>query len=451
MRKPVLLALFAALAALFAANVYAKKSVAWSARPARQWSTAVPKRERIEHALNRLTFGPRPGDEARVKTMGLNRWIELQLHPGRIPENPLLVEKLKTLDTLRLTSAELVRDYPTPQTSRQVVARDLAEAKTLRAVYGARQLEEVLDDFWFNHFNVFLDKGADRYLVTAYEREAIRPHVLGKFRDLLEATASSPAMLFYLDNWESGRRGLNENYGRELMELHTLGVNGGYTQKDVTEVARCFTGWTIRRPQRGGEFVFNPRLHDDGEKIVLGVRIAAGGGQSDGEKVLDILASHPATAHFISRKLAMRFVADDPPESLVNRMAETFGKTGGDIQAVLETMLRSKEFWSEGAYRSKMKSPLEMVASAVRAADGDVGFALPLANQVAQLGEPLYRKIEPTGYSNAGREWMNSAGLMARMNFALQLAGNRIPGVKVETADADREGMALGSPEFQKR
>jgi len=257
--------------------------------------------------------------------------------------------------------------------------------------------------------------------------------------------------LFYLDNRESGRRGLNENYGRELMELHTLGVNGGYTQKDVTEVARCFTGWTIRRPQRGGEFVFNPRLHDDGEKIVLGVRIAAGGGQSDGEKVLDILASHPATAHFISRKLAMRFVADDPPESLVNRMAETFGKTGGDIQAVLETMLRSKEFWSEGAYRSKMKSPLEMVASAVRAADGDVGFALPLANQVAQLGEPLYRKIEPTGYSNAGREWMNSAGLMARMNFALQLAGNRIPGVKVETADADREGMALGSPEFQKR
>jgi uncharacterized protein (DUF1800 family) len=300
--------------------------------------------------------------------------------------------------------------------------------------------------------------------VTAYEREAIRPHLLGKFRDLLEATAKSPAMLFYLDNWESvgpgtpqprnarlARRGLNENYGRELMELHTLGVNGGYTQKDVTEVARCFTGWTISQPQRGGEFVFNARLHDNGEKVVLGVRIPAGGGQSDGEKVLDMLAAHPATAHFISRKLAMRFVADDPPESLVNRMAETFRKSGGDIRAVLETMLRSKEFWSEGAYRSKMKSPLEMVASAVRAANGDVDFAFPLVNQVAQLGEPLYRKIEPTGYSNAGREWMNSAGLMARMNFALGLAGNRIPGVKVETSNASQEGIALGSPEFQKR
>jgi uncharacterized protein (DUF1800 family) len=346
----------------------------------------------------------------------------------------------------------------------QVVARDLAEAKVLRALYSTRQLEEVLDDFWFNHFNIFLDKGADQYLVTAYERDVIRPRVLGKFRDLLEATAKSPAMLFYLDNWQSvgaaapqprnpkaaqPRRGLNENYGRELMELHTLGVNGGYTQKDVTEVARCFTGWTIDQPQRGGAFLFNPRLHDDGEKVVLGVRIPAGGGQSDGEKVLDILARHPSTAHFIARKLAMRFVADEPPDSLVARMAERFQKTDGDIRAVLETMLKSKEFWSVGAYRAKMKSPLEMVASAVRAANGDVDFAFPLVNQVAQLGEPLYRKIEPTGYSNAGREWMNSASLMARMNFALQLAGNKIPGVKVEKTDQD--GIALGSPEFQKR
>ncbi len=219
----------------------------------------------------------------------------------------------------------------------------------LRAVYSNRQLEEQLDDFWFNHFNVFADKGADRYLVTEYERDAIRPHVLGKFRDLLEATAKSPAMLFYLDNWQSvgpnapqprgqgnkAKRGLNENYGRELMELHTLGVDGGYTQKDVTEVARCFTGWTINQPQRGGKFVFNPRLHDNGEKVVLGVTIPAGGGESDGEKVLDILAHHPATAHFISKKLAMRFVADDPPAALVDRMAETFLKTDGDIRQVM--------------------------------------------------------------------------------------------------------------------
>jgi uncharacterized protein (DUF1800 family) len=227
-------------------------------------------------------------------------------------------------------------------------------------------------------------------------------------------------------------------------------VNGGYTQKDVTEVARCFTGWSIDRPDRGGAFVFHPRLHDNGEKVVLGVAIPAGGGESDGRKVLDILAHHPSTAHFISRKLAMRFVADAPPDSLVERMAETYRKTDGDIRAVLETMFKSKEFWSEGAYRSKMKSPLEMVASAVRAASGDVDFAFPLVNQVAQLGEPLYGKVEPTGYSNASREWMNSAGLMARMNFALQLAGNKIPGVKVEKT-ADQEAIALGSPEFQKR
>ena len=578
MRKPALGTFIALLALVSAASVYAGKTAA-NVRPAKQWTTEIPKDKRIEQALNRLTFGPRPGDAARVKAMGLNRWIEQQLHPGSIPQNPLLAEKLKTLDTLALASGEMVRDYPDRQMVRrmvngqmpfptdperrmmirkmaakdeervkaggdpnanpnlpdtktlgdllsrdemralrtgppaqrmaalealprdrqdeviaamgggmrqaiyaaaspelrrklemangpqQVVARDLMEAKILRAVYSTHQLEEVLDDFWFNHFNIFLDKGADRYLVTAYEREAIRPHVLGKFRDLLEATAKSPAMLFYLDNWQSvgpnapgagrgnakqQRRGLNENYGRELMELHTLGVNGGYTQKDVTEVARCFTGWTINQPQMGGKFVFNPRLHDNGQKVVLGVTIPAGGGESDGEKVLDILAHQPSTAHFISRELAQRFVADDPPESLVARMAETFQKSDGDIAAVLETMLKSKEFWSEGAYRSKMKSPLEMVASAVRAMDGNVDFAAPLVNQVAQLGEPLYRKIEPTGYSNSSKEWMNSAGLMARMNFALQLADNKIPGVKVEKA-ADAEGIQLGSPEFQKR
>jgi len=289
----------------------------------------------------------------------------------------------------------------------------------------------------------------------------IRPRVLGKFRDLLEATAKSPAMLFYLDNWQSagpnapqlrgaqqkGARGLNENYGRELMELHTLGVDGGYTQKDVTEVARCFTGWTILQPQRGGSFVFNPRIHDNGEKVVLGVTIPAGGGEKDGEKVLDILSHSPATAHFISKKLAMRFVADDPPAPLVDAMAQMFLKTDGDLREVMKTMLNSKEFWSEGAYHSKIKSPFEMVASAVRAVNGDVDFAFALTNQVAQLGEPLYRKQEPTGYSNSSKEWLNSAGLVARMNFALQLADNKVPGVKVEAA----AGIPLGSPEFQKR
>jgi uncharacterized protein (DUF1800 family) len=526
---------------------------------------AIPKSERTDHALNRLTFGPRPADAARVRAMGLKKWIDLQLHPGRIPENPALEQKLKALDTLRMTAVDLVRNYPAPQVAEQmvrgrlplpadpehrlmverlaarferrkaqakpvppaeevariltpeqirmlrtgppqerlaafealpedkqddviaaipgvvrqglytvappelrrriqmagspaqVVATDLMQGKLLRAIYSNRQLQEVLTDFWFNHFNIYLDKGADYYLVTEFERDAIRPHVLGKFRDLLEATAKSPAMLFYLDNWQSvgpnspagmrQRRGLNENYGRELMELHTLGVNGGYTQKDVIEVARCFSGWTISRPQLGGEFTFNPRMHEPGAKTVLGVTIPAGGGIEDGEKVLDILATRPATAHFISRELVQRFVADDPPAALVDRMARTFLKTGGDLREVMKTMLNSKEFWSEGAYRAKMKSPLEMVASAVRAVNGDVEDALPLAYQVAQIGEPLYRKIEPTGYSNDSARWLSSAGLVARMNFALQLADDRLPGVKVGQGP---NGIALGAPEFQR-
>jgi uncharacterized protein (DUF1800 family) len=333
----------------------------------------------------------------------------------------------------------------------QVVFSDLAEGKLYRAVYSNRQLEEVLADFWFNHFNVYLDKGSDRFMVPTYERVAIRPHVLGKFRDLLEATASSPAMLFYLDNWQSvangagargprgpaanrPRRGLNENYARELMELHTLGVDGGYTQKDIQEVARCFTGWTIRNPQQGGEFQYNDRVHDKGEKTVLGVKISAGGGKGDAEKVLDILAKHPSTAKFISKKLAQRFVADEPPPALIERMAKTFTDTDGDIREVMRTMLNSKEFFSEGAFRAKVKTPFEMIASALRATDAQVDYALPLAQQIGTLGEPLYRKVEPTGYSSANAEWVSSASLLGRMNFAIQLTQNKVPGVKVDEA-----------------
>ncbi len=580
MRKTALVALAASVCLAIFPAIYA---VADTNTSAPLFSKEIPKDQRVQQALSRLTFGARPGDVAAVNSVGLKKWIDLQLHPEQIPENPVLEAKLKYMDTLNMSASQLVRDYPSPQVVRQmlngqmpfptdpdrrmmiqklaakeeqrlqgkngqapgppnplgdpqrlrdlltqdqirslrtgtpqervavlasfppdkqadvieampaqlrqalfavappdlrrklemsagpaqVVARDLTESKMLRAIYSNRQLAEVMSDFWFNHFNVFMDKGADRYLLTEYERDTIRPRVFGKFRDLLEATAKSPAMLFYLDNWQSvgpnapqprgpnakgQKRGLNENYGRELMELHTLGVDGGYTQKDVTEVARCFTGWTINQPQRGGRFMFNPRLHDDGEKVVLGVKIPAGGGIADGEKVLDILARNPSTAHFISRKLAQRFVADDPPETLVARMAQTYLKTDGDIRAVMQTMLDSKEFWSEGAYRSKVKSPLEMVASAVRAVNGDVDFAAPLVNQLTQLGQPLYRKVEPTGYSNSSKEWLNSAGLVARMNFALQLAGNKVPGVKVDAqADNQLAGIPLGSPEFQKR
>jgi uncharacterized protein (DUF1800 family) len=525
----------------------------------------LSKDEQILHALDRLTFGPRPGDIERVKRIGLKKWMDQQLHPDRMDENPVLETRLQALESLRMTPLEAVQHYPTPQMIRaiaqgkqplpddlllrasverflvryrtkiaqgsnpppapdfkedlepmrpleevltpgeleivrsgngekkgqllqsmpqdriedmliamtqrqrlqlfapasstirreifllngpqQVVAYDLLDSKMLRAVESTRQLAEELDDFWFNHFNVFYEKGADRFLIPQYERDAIRPHVLGQFRDLLEATAKSPAMLFFLDNFESVRpdldandkkrkvkRGLNENYGRELMELHTLGVNGGYTQKDVTEVARCFTGWTIQEPRKGGTFFYNDKLHDKGEKIVLGHVIAAGGGIDDGEQVLDILARHPSTAHFISQELAQRFVADNPPESLVNKMAQTFLSSNGSIREVMKTMLASKEFWSEGAYRSKVKSPFEMVASSARALDANVIDGWALANQVGTLGEPLYRKLEPTGYSNLNSEWINSASLLGRMNFALQLAQNHVESVKVDVA-----------------
>jgi uncharacterized protein (DUF1800 family) len=543
-------------------SVYAGKN----SQTSNLFRQAIPREQQAEQALSRLTFGPRPGDIQEVQALRVKKWIDLQLHPERIPENPVLAAKLRPLDTLGMSTARMLQSYPSPglvkamvagkmpypndpdkrmmvdrlaarlqgktdednakqpgldtllppsqlrvlrtgtpqqklnlfnsfPPARQdqllasmgqgmrmqlfaaappdlrrriqsangpqaMVAQDLIEAKLLRAVYSNRQLEEVLADFWYNHFNVFIEKGADRYLVTAYERDQIRPHVLGKFEDLLRATAQSPAMLFYLDNWQSvaggsptGRRqqrGLNENYGRELLELHTLGVDGGYTQKDVTEVARCFTGWTIHQPQRVAAFEFNPRMHDNGEKTVLGMRIPAGGGIEDGFKVLHLLAHQPTTARFISRKLAMRFVADEPPAALVERMAATFLKKDGDLRAVLKTMFDSPEFWSRGAYRSKMKSPLEMVASSLRAVNADVDFTFGLNNQLTQLGEPLYRKAEPTGYSNSGQEWLNSAGLLARMNFSVALINNKVPGVKVDHAQS-AEGVTLGSPDFQKK
>jgi uncharacterized protein (DUF1800 family) len=228
-----------------------------------------------------------------------------------------------------------------------------------------------------------------------------------------------------------GKRGLNENYGRELMELHTLGVDGGYTQKDVTEVARCFTGWTIREPRRGGGFEFNERQHDPGEKHVLGVTIPANGGIEDGYKVIEILSRQPATAHFISKSLAIRFVSDDPPEALVQRMADTFQKSDGDLREVMRTMIYAPEFWAQDEYHAKIKSPFEMVVSALRATNADVDFTNAVSGQLNQLGEPLYKKQEPTGYSNKGSEWMNSAALLGRMNFALNLASNHVGGVKV--------------------
>ncbi|MFZ0771895.1 MAG: DUF1800 domain-containing protein [Candidatus Sulfotelmatobacter sp.] len=349
-----------------------------------------------------------------------------------------------------------------------VVTGELTQAKLVRAIYSERQMEEVMTDFWFNHFNVFMDKGVDRLLLPSYERDVIRPRALGKFEDLLVATAKSPAMLFYLDNWLSvgpnsaqalgipphpygpygprypprpnpGKRpsGLNENYGRELLELHTLSVNGGYSQRDVTEVAKVFTGWTIETPYQGGGFKFEPRMHQPGPKFVLGRRIKPKG-EGEGLEVLHRLATSPQTAHFVSLKLAQRFVADDPPPALVDRMAKTFLKKKGDIREVLAVLFRSPEFWDDGTYRDKVKTPLEFVASAVRATGAEVEDAVPLAQQLNRMGMPLYGAQPPTGYSMKAETWVSSSALLNRMNFALTLTSGKIKGVKVDVAKLAR-------------
>jgi uncharacterized protein (DUF1800 family) len=346
-----------------------------------------------------------------------------------------------------------------------VVVAELQQAKVLRAVYSERQLEEVMTDFWFNHFNVFIFKDQDQYLVTTYERDVIRPYALGKFHDLLLATAKSPAMLFYLDNWVSigpnsqaggGKpgqppnpnaplRGLNENYGRELMELHTLGVDGGYTQADVTEVARVLTGWTIQPMDQGWGFVFDPKRHEPGPKTVLGKTIPEKG-IDEGLQVLDMLAKSPATARFISTKLARRFVADDPPPALVDAMAKTFLASDGDIKEVLRTMVHSREFWSPDVYRKKVKTPLEFVASAVRATGTQVQNPMPIVQALARMGMPLYQMQPPTGYSTKAQTWMNSDALLERLNFSVSLTSGGLGGVNFDPLRMLALGLLARSP-----
>jgi uncharacterized protein (DUF1800 family) len=550
--------------------------------------------QKVLHVLNRLAFGPRPGDVAAVRRMGLDRWIDRQLSPETIDDSAAQ-SKLARLTSLSLSlealDATLKDDRmqqkafkaqqkaekqslaanttaasspavpnaggPTamernpamepPKPVRPIPASiealgELDDAKLLLACESQRQLQEVLVDFWTNHFNLDVKKGPVRVFKIADERDVIRPHVFGKFRDLLEASAQSPAMLYYLDNASSTRDfsdpstappalqrrmprgnayrplsfrprfgfgrnrmaavrmaqrqgfgsnvnpaqtpafqannaatqvaagangkkragGLNENYARELMELHTLGVDGGYTQKDVQEVARCFTGWSIDR--QTGTFRFYPARHDYGAKIVLGHPIPAGGGIQDGETVLDILAAHPSTAHFIARKLCQRLVSDSPPAALVNRAAQTFLNTGGDLRAVVRTIVTSPEFDSPAAYRSKIKSPFEYAVSAVRALGGTIDVPDPndslsrlrlvadgasstarsqnarygkrvktsLAQAVAAMGEPLYSHEAPTGYPEDSREWLSTGSLLARFNFAMALANGQV--AEVETA-----------------
>jgi len=476
---------------------------------------ASPDDKTIVHVLNRIGFGARPGDVDRVRRMGLQTYIDQQLHPEKIADGALAAH-LTGFETLDKSSHDIAENYFEPavrarqqakaangtasaddgkpmrtpeqmaalQKERQVV-QELSEQKILRAAYSDRQLEEVMTDFWFNHFNVFAGKGATPIYLTEYERDVIRPHALGKFRDLLGATAKSPAMLFYLDNWQSAdphatdvqqltrqraamrrqmnprrpgmlfppqqmpanpqqprqKRGLNENYGRELMELHTLGVDGGYTQQDVIEVARCFTGWTIRQPRQGGGFVFEPRIHDDGKKLVLG-HVIAGGGEHDGEAVLDILARHPSTARFISTKLVRRFVSDNPPQSLVDRAAARFRATDGDIREVVRTIVTSPEFFAATTYRAKVKTPFEFVVSTLRATGSSVQNATPIALAIRQLGEPLYMCQPPTGYADKAEAWVNTGSLLNRMNFALALVGGRMRGVRPDGLALDSTGAS---------
>ena len=605
-RKPLIVLIALCLCLSASILVGAKKKPATS--------PAMDEHKRALQALNRLTFGPRPGEVEQVAAMGVDKWIEQQLHPERIDDHAAEA-RLAGFTTLRMSTAEMIEKFPPPQVVKQVaegkknmprdpkeraiyesqvdayrdrqerkqekgvqdpnnpnmsdanadqkaalrqarmeadaraqelldlppderfqeilkmspeerhmLARDmkqddrqrvmqeftpqeretvmalanpqqvitteLQQAKVLRAAYSERQLDEVMTDFWFNHFNVFMGKGPDRYLLTAYERDVIRPHAMGKFKDLLNATAKSPAMLFYLDNWLSvgphsdvalgrprqrayrplyrgpfgvpvyrpprpqnpnaqqrkpKREGLNENYARELMELHTLSVNGGYSQKDVTEVAKVFTGWTIRQPRQGGGFEFNQRLHEPGPKYVLG-KVIKDHGEKEGEQVLEMLTKSPKTAHFISYKLAQRFVADEPPPALVDRMAATYLKKDGDICEVLRTLFQSPEFWSPEAYRAKVKTPLEFVVSAVRASGVDVENAMPLVQNLNRMGMPLYGAQPPTGYSMKADTWVNSAALLSRMNFALALGTGRMRGLSFDAVRVLPGGQAPLDP-----
>ncbi len=499
--------------------------------------TELTEDEATMHALNRLAYGPRPGDVERVEKMGLEKWIDEQLDPDSIDDSAL-DQRLQKYPTLAMSSQQLLEQFPPPaQAAKQAgetkedykqqmqekrrdavadvaqtgndnvdkgqealakiqgpgrIVAELSMAKIDRAVYSDRQLEAVMEDFWFNHFNVFAGKGPERWMLTSYMRDTIRPNTMGKFQDLLTATAKSPAMLFFLDNWlsvdpaafkehqqeiaerrarfqgafgggfrpfgppaqqnaevnasqqrpkQQEDRGLNENYGREVMELHTVGVDAGYTQQDVIEMAECLTGWTVKEPRRDPEFVFKPEFHAEGKKVVMGHTFDYGG-EKDGEEALAMLASDPHTAKFISTELARHFVSDTPPAALVARMTKTYESTGGDIRSVLRTMIYSPEFWSKETYRAKVKTPFELVASTARALDADVGVSLPLAVWVGRMGEPLFLCQPPTGYSDKASTWVNTGALLNRLNFALGFATDHMAGANVDLADMFGEGAS---------
>jgi uncharacterized protein (DUF1800 family) len=536
-------------------------------------SSVLADRDEIVHVLNRITFGPRPGDVEAVQKMGLRNYIEQQLHPETIDDSAV-EQEVAGFELLQMSPGQLSEmfqserknalkkqkllaaanqaqtepstanggagdnanqagqppmqlspeDRPEDKMARMVdqanqyrsvaAITQLEQAKLVRAVDSERQLQEVLVDFWGNHFNIDMKKGPDRILKVVDDRDVIRPHIWGSFRDLLEASAKSPAMLFYLDNatntvahtvtereqmvterirdqmMQNGNEalappvpvvgqqkgGINENYAREIMELHTLGVDGGYTQQDVQEVARCFTGWTFDR--KSGEFLFRPRQHDNGSKVVLGHEIPAGGGMQDGETVLDILCSNPATAHHIAFEMCQRFVSDDPPDALVDRIAGVFTQTGGDLREVTEAILTSPEFLSPANYNNKIKSPLEFAVSAVRASESSIipqqppplnklaqtqeGSAILGRGQAAdriskrprqslnwhiyELGEPLFACTPPTGYKEVSKFWVSPGALIERLNFALALTQQQVSDIRFNPQNI-LDGSDLDKPE----
>ncbi len=438
--------------------------------------------QQAAHVLNRLAFGPKPGDIERVTQMGVRRYIDEQLQPAALAYPAALSERLAALESVNRPAGVVVGEFAALQKQvrdeddgarqrrRAVLTRialEAAEARLLRAIDSPRQLEEVMVDFWYNHFNVFSGKGIDRALVASYERDAIRPYVMGSFRDLLGATAKHPAMLYYLDNFQStaadyrpavfaralpngakGKaRGLNENYARELMELHTLGVDGGYTQQDVTELARMLTGWTYdqRALVRDNQtFRFDAERHDRGVKTWLG-RQVTNQGEREGEMALDVLAMHPSTAHHISFKLAQYFVQDKPPPALVEQMARTYLASRGDIRSVLRTLFGSAQFMAPEALGAKFKTPYQFVISAVRAGAAPVTNVAPLLGTMAQLGMPLYGCQTPDGYKNTQDAWLNPDALTRRITFASALASGKLPiAVPASALDPARLQAALG-------
>ena len=450
----------------------------------------TPERELASLLVSRATFGARPGDAERVAASGTKRWLDEQLHPERIDDSAF-EETLAVYPDLRLSASELIEKYPRNESSRGAsrnLLLQLSHAKLRRVIRSERQLQEVLTDFWFNHFNVYARKNHNVVLsLPSYERDAIRPRVFGKFEDLLRATAEHPAMLLYLDNWinfkegfdpreeirsRRGRRGrrkaemdserpereeprklgLNENYARELLELHTLGVDGGYRQEDVLEVARAFTGWSVVRPRfagiakrEEGSFFFADMAHDPGAKTVLGKRLT-GKGAGEGLEVLEMLSRHPSTARFLSTKLARRFVAEEPPPSLVDEMTKTYLETGGDLRALVRTVFLSPAFVEAARKAELVKTPLELVASALRAASAESpGPALVRA--LFDLGMPLYLCQPPTGYDQGSTTWLSAGNLLSRVRFALDLGGGRIPGVEGVGSDM---ALTIASPAFQR-